>query len=98
MINRIRFDNENGVIQEICISKNNEATIAVLYKVGENTTISFVQDSLKEDDSEIDGRSDNDCITKIQGMLTQSWFVDYPMIAYNSYEPENSEIVLCNFA
>ena len=98
MINRIRFDNENGVIQEICISKNNEATIAVLYKVGENTTISFVQDSLKEDDSEIDGRSDNDRITKIQGMLTQSWFVDYPMIAYNSYEPENSEIAICNFA
>ena len=98
MINRIRFDNENGIIQEICISKNHEATIAVLYKVGNNTTISFVQDSLKEDDSEIDGRSDNESITKIQGMLTQSWFVDYPMIAYNSYEPENSEIVLCNFA
>lgn len=58
MINRLRFDNENGVIQDICISKNKEATIAVLYKVGENTTISFVQDFLKEEDSEIDGRSD----------------------------------------
>ena len=31
-------------------------------------------------------------------MLAQSWIVDYPMIAYNSYEPENSEIILCNFA
>ena len=98
MINRVRFDNENGVIQEICISKNNEVTIAVLHKISENTTISFVQESLKEADSERDGQSDKNSITKIQGMLAQSWSVDYPMIAYNSFEPENSEIVLCNFA
>ena len=36
--------------------------------------------------------------THLQGITLQSWIVDYPLIAYNSFLPENSEIVLSNFA
>lgn len=36
--------------------------------------------------------------SEVQGSITQTWMVDYPLIAYNSYLADNSQIHLANLA
>ena len=37
-------------------------------------------------------------LTEVQGSTIQTWMADYPLLAYNSYYCDNSQIHLANLA
>ena len=41
---------------------------------------------------------EEDTGTEVQGNVPQTWMADYPLIAYISFLPNNSEIYLANLA
>ena len=63
------------------------------------TTLKFVREELDTVATKAVGReSSKQEARNIQSPSPETWIVDYPLIAYNSYKPDNSEIVICNFA
>ena len=57
---------------------------------GSDNTVKFVQDELKTE-------SENSK-HEYTGILPQTFMADYPLIAYNSFLPDNSELVVTNMA
>ena len=61
-------------------------------------TIKFVKDQMKAGKKGINALGEEDSGTYVLGSIAQTWAADYPLVAYNSYLLDNSQIFLANIA
>ena len=76
----------------ILINNRNEVIGSVVYE--EYGTDDFILEFFT---AKLD-RKDDDIFDYSQRPLAQTWIVDYPLLAYKDYTPENKDIVIVHMA
>ena len=103
------LDNEEGLVQDIgkTFDKQGITTALMCYEFKKhNPTVKFStsmnQQKLNSDNfAKSFGREKpegNKNLLKFCSPLQQSWMVDYPLLAYKSFKPDNNQIMIGNFA
>ena len=74
--------------------EDKQLTFSILHKEVHDCKLKFLNDKMRLGMSSGDDEPD----TEVQGSIAQTWMADYPLIAYNSYLSDNSQIFLANLA
>ena len=63
-----------------------------------DSKLKFLTDKMQAGVTRTNAKGVEEKSTEVQGSLSQTWMADYPLIAYNSYLSDNSQIHLANLA
>ena len=58
-----------------------------------DSKLKFLTDKMQAGVTRTNAKGVEEKSTEVQGSLSQTWMADYPLIAYNSYLSDNSQIL-----
>ena len=78
--------------------EDKQLTFTILHNEVHDWKLKFLNDKMKAGMVTTNANGDEEAGTEVQGNIAQTWIADYPLLAYNSYLSDNSQIFLANLA